>query len=174
MNGHPAPRVSAPLLGVSVLLGAALAAFGTASDLGILAGVGIALVGVGGGVAARAMRRRGLRAVAPVPPLLALGLLAGTAAPDLGTGLLGVLVAGVYLLWLAEEPDRLPGGSGRALPRVLVPIAGGALAWASALLLPPGAATAGIAAALLGLLVATTALLVRSPRTFDRDPAASS
>ena len=170
----PPPRTALRVLGPFALLAAVLAAFGTTSDLGFAAAVAVALVGAGAGAAARAAAPRWARAVAPVPPLAALGVLAATAVPDLLTALFGVLVAVVYLLWLAEDPDRAPGGIGRAVPRVLVPLAGGALAWASALLLPPGSASAGVAAALLGVLVAAVALLVRRPRNFDGDPAATS
>jgi hypothetical protein len=170
----PRPPKALRLLGPFALLAAVLAAFATTSDLGFAPALLVALVGAGAGAGARAAAPRWARAVAPAPPLVALGLLATTAVPDLLTGLFGVLVAVVYLLWLAEDPDRVPGGIGRAVPRVLVPLAGGALAWASALLLPPGSATAGVAAALLGLLVAAVALLVRRPRALDGDPAATS
>ena len=115
-----------------------------------------------------------MRPYAPVGPLASLAILAVAAAPTAIPAVYGGATALAFLLWLSEDPDRLAGGPGRALGRLLVPGIGLVLAWTSSFLLPGGAATVGIAAALLGGVLVLIAWLLRAPQILDRDAAASS
>jgi hypothetical protein len=48
------------------------------------------------------------------------------------------------------------------------------MSWVSALLLPPGSATVGVAAGLLAFAIGAVAFLVARPRLFDREEALTS
>jgi hypothetical protein len=156
----------------------ALAAAGLALTLlGSLNWVAGALIAVGGASLAsgvRAASPRSLQFLGLVPALIALGILASYASLSPVTGLAGGLAGLALLLWCAEEPDRLPGGLARGAGMLAVPAAGFGIAWTSSFLLPAGLGTVGIAAALLASSAAAIVLLLQSPRTFDRDPAATS
>jgi hypothetical protein len=158
----------------TLLFAPALAGFATFGTLPLLEGLAVALVAVGLAVAARLVRSSRLRSLAPVPPLLALAVLAVVAVPTPLAALYGGLTALALLLWLADDPDRLPGGPSRAVGRLVVPVVGFALAWTSSFLLPGSVAPVGAGIALLVAVVVLAALLLRRPELFDRDAAATS
>jgi hypothetical protein len=157
-----------------LLLLAGLVGFAFLGTLPLLEGIAVALVGLVAGAACRLSPGSIARGVAPIGPLAALGLLALAASPTAVPALYGGATALALLLWLAEDPDRLPGGPGRAVGRLLIPAAGLAIAWTSSFLLPGGVAGIGIAAALLGGVLVLVALLLRAPDLVDRAASASS
>ncbi len=132
------------------------------------------LVAVGLGVVLRRFAGAGARPFAPVPILAGLGL-AAVVSP---LGLVPALAAGaaglVFLLWLADDPHRPAGGVRRAGAGLLLPALAVAMSWVSALLLPPGSATVGVAAGLLVLAIGAVAFLLARPRGFDREEALTS
>jgi hypothetical protein len=136
------------------------------------------LVGAGAGVGLggllRASRWSSARAVAPLPPLVGLGAVAALVPIDVLVELYAGLVALAYLVWLADDPDRLPGGPLRALRTLSIPAIGFALAWLSSFLIPDVGAPLGVAVVLLAAVGAAVAFLLRTPESFDRDPAATS
>ncbi len=109
--------------------------------------------------------------------LPALGVLA-ILAVETPVGVVPAVVAGAtglaLLFWCAEEPGRAPGALRRGLGALAIPALGFALALLSADLLPSGLGTVGVAVALLLFSLAAVVLLLASPRSFDRDPSASS
>ncbi len=131
----------------------------------LTASLGVVLRRVGGGRS---------RPVAPVPIRAGLGV-AAVVSP---LGLVPALAAGaaglVFLLWLADDPHRPAGGVRRAGPGLLLPGLAVAMSWVSALLLPPGSATVGVAAGLLAFSIGAVAFLVARPRLFDREEALTS
>jgi hypothetical protein len=139
-------------------------------------GLGVVLVvaGIGAGVGLRAARRVALRSFAPVPAVVALAF--GAVASPLG--LVPELAAGgaglALLVWLADDPARPVGGIARAHGTILVSALALGIAWSSALLLPSGSASLGVAAGLLVLAAAALAYLVARPELFDREQAATS
>jgi hypothetical protein len=147
--------------------------------LGFLAGfpyfLGIVIVaaGVATAVGVRTARSARLRAFAPGPLVLALGVVA-VGSP---LGLVPELVAGAaglsFLVWLADDPARSPGGVGRASATILVPALAVGIAWSSALLLPAIAAPLGVAAGVLVFALVALAYLVARPGLFDREEAAT-
>jgi hypothetical protein len=158
----------------STLLVALLAVFlGYLTAWPFYAGILVAVVGVGAATALRAGPSARLRSIAPVPLVLALAIDA-IASP---LGLLPELAAGgaglAFLAWLADDPSRAPGGVGRARAALLVPALALGIAWSSALLLPTGSATIGVAAALLVAAIAGLAYLVARPALFDREEGAT-
>jgi hypothetical protein len=157
-----------------LLLAVVLAGFGTLGTLPLVTALTVALAAVTLGALPRLLPRRSLRPLAPVAPLVGLAVLADYAVPTGVTALYGGVAALVLLIWLADDPERLPGGSARALNRLLIPTVGLGIAWASAFLLPGGVAPLGAGVALLVVVVVLAALLLRSPEVFDRDAAASS
>ncbi|MGD0250141.1 MAG: hypothetical protein ABSB97_04560 [Thermoplasmata archaeon] len=138
-------------------------------DLGVV----VAVVGVGVGIGMREFRSFWARSLAPVPLLLAFGF--GVVAsplgvvPELGAGAAGL----AFLIWLADDPGRSPGGVERARTTILVPALALGIAWSSALLLPSGSYPLGVAAGLLVFAVAALAYLVSRPGLFDREEAAT-
>lgn len=157
-----------------LLLAVVLAGFGSLGTLPLVPALVVALVAAGLGALLRLVPRRWLHPLAPFPPLVGLAVLAVYAVPTGVTALYGGIAALVLLLWVADDPDRLPGGSTRAMNRLLIPTVGLGIAWASAFLLPGGVAPLGAGVALLVVVVVLAALLLRSPEVFDRDAAASS
>jgi hypothetical protein len=157
-----------------LLLATVLVGFALLGSLAITASVAVAVVAVALGAAARLARPMWVHALAPVPPLAGLAVLAIVAVPTGVTALYGGLAVLAFLLWVADDPDRLPGGASRGLARLLVPALGLGIAWASAFLLPGGVAPLGAGVALLVIVVVAAALLLRSPGVFDRDAAATS
>jgi hypothetical protein len=137
-------------------------------------GLVVAVVALGAGVGLRAAPRPDLRSVAPIPPLAGLGALAVYAPVNALTGLFAGLAGLGYLVWLADDPDRLSGGFVRGLRGLTIPALALAIAWVSSLWLPYVTSSLGIAVALLTLVLVAVALLLRSPARFDRDPAATS
>ncbi len=157
-----------------LLLAVVLAGFGTLGTLPLAESVAVALSSVALGAAFRLLPRRWLPPAAPLPPLVGLAVLAGYATATGVTALAGGVAALVLLLWVADDPDRLPGGAERALNRLLIPTIGLGIAWASAFLLPGNVAPLGVGVALLVVVVVLVALLLRRPEVFDRDAAATS
>jgi len=171
----PGPSPASRALGAPLLLLAGVfVGFATLGTLPLVEGISVAAAAAGLGGILRAVPLRWLRPTAPVPPLVGLSVLAVSATATGVTALYGGVAALALLLWVADDPDRLPGGAGRALPRLLVPTVGLAIAWTSAFLLPGNVAPLGVGVALLVALVVLAALLLRSPESFDRDAAASS
>jgi hypothetical protein len=163
---RPPVGATALVLAVGLFLG-----YLTALPHGV--GVVVAAVGVGLAVGLRALPWPGARAFAPVPLLIAFGF--GAVASPLGV--VPELVAGAaglaFLVWLADDPARFPGGVGRARITILVPALALGIAWTSALLLPSGSAPIGVAAGVLVVAVAVLAYLVARPGLFDREEAAT-
>ncbi len=175
MSAAPStPAARRPGIAPALLLALAAALLAYLGTLPVLLGVGLALVLSGSGGALRALSHRRARAMAPLPALAAL-VLGAVASP---LGLLPELVAGVagvaFLAWLADDPTRPAGGVGRARTTLLVPSLSLGIAWASALLLPSGSASIGVAAGLLVAALVALALLVARPGVIDREPAATS
>lgn len=158
------------LLGVGSAL---LVVFG--GFLGYLSGVPeggglfVVLVPIALGFGLRAVRSGSARWIAPLPVLS--GLAAGVFLSPFG--IVPELVAGgcglAFLAWLAEDPSRAPGGLARAGTTIMVPAVALGIAWSSALLLPSGSATLGVAAGLLVSALVAVALLVARPDVFDRE-----
>ena len=88
-------------------------------------------------------------------------------------GLVPELLAGgcglAFLAWLADDPARERGGLVRAPPLITLPAVALGITWASALLLPSGSATLGVAAGLLAFALLAVALLAARPELFDRE-----
>ncbi|HLM91058.1 MAG TPA: hypothetical protein VK424_03270 [Thermoplasmata archaeon] len=156
------------------LLAAGLLGFALLGTLPLFEGLLVAVAGLGFAAALRQSGWRGLHAYAPVGPLVSLGILAVASTPSAIPALYGGATALAFLLWLSEDPDRLAGGPGRAIGRLLLPGIGLALAWTSSFLLPGGDATVGIAAALLGGVLVLVALFLRAPEILERDATATS
>jgi hypothetical protein len=158
----------------TLLLLAVAGTFGLVTLLPLPWGPLLGLAGVALGAALRSLPSTLARGGAPVPPLVALGLLAALAPVSELTELYAGLAALAFLLWLADDPARLPGGAGRGLRIIAVPALGFGLAWASSLLVPAVGSSVGLAVALLVGVGAVVAFLLRAPAAFDRDPAATS
>jgi hypothetical protein len=139
------------------------------NDLGVI----VVVVGTGLSAGLRSTPWALARAVAPVPVLAALGFGAVASplgvVPELAAGAAGL----AFLVWLADDPARAPGGVGRASLTVLVPALALGIAWSSALLLPSGSEPIGVAAGLLVFAVVALAVLASRPGLFDREEAAS-
>jgi hypothetical protein len=164
-------RVVGAPLGLLALALVGLAFLGT---LPLAIGVAVGLAGPFLGAGLRFARAPGLRTTAPIPPLASLGLLAATAVPAAVPALVGGASALVLLLWLADEPDRLPGGPRRAVERLLVPALGLAIAWSSSFLLPGGIAPLGVGVVLLVAVLVLVAVLLRAPGVLSAEATASS
>ena len=164
-------RLGLPGLGLSAV---SLLWLGLGSGLPYVGGVGLAVVALALGIGLRWTPNPIGREVAWVPSVVALGVLSITAPltilAELVAGLGGISV----LLWMVDDPDRLPGGVARGLPALALPALAVGVAWSSALLLPPGAAPLGAAAALLAFAVAVVAFFLGRPDLFDREEAATS
>jgi hypothetical protein len=171
---EPRPSVRSVLGPTFVVLLAGLLGFALFGTLPIVEGIGVALVGLGAAAGVRMSRSPGVRAWAPVGPLLALGILAVAASPAAIPALYGGATALAFLLWVSDDPNRLPGGPQRAAGRLLLPAIGLAIAWSSSFLLPRGVGSIGIAAALLAAVIVLVALLLRAPEFIARDASASS
>ncbi len=164
---RPPPPVSTALvLGVGGL-------FGYVASLPHLGGVAIALLGAGLAAGLRSTRSARVRAVAPIPLVVSVGLLAVVSplglVPEVLSGAAGLSI----LVWLADDPARAPGGVGRAGGTIVVPALALGIAGASALLLPSTSASVGVAAGLLVLALAALAFLFARPRPYDREEAAT-
>ena len=166
-TARPARRAIGPT--VPLLAVAALAvAYG--SSLPIAASLLIAAAGVAAGVALRALGPPGAREVFPIPVLLAFGALSAVTV----VGPLPILLAGLagvaFVAWLLDDPDRPPAGAVRGAVVWAVPALGVGLAWSSSYVLPPTAATLGVASGLAAAALIVLAILVSRPALFDRDP----
>jgi hypothetical protein len=164
-------RSFGPAFGVLVIASVGLSLL---TPLPLAAGLVLAILGPTLGNLLRTTLSRTYRFLGLLPPIAALGILVtysrpGT-VPELVAGIAGLAV----LLWCSEEPDRSPGAVGRGVAALAVPAAVLGIALASSLLLPSGEGSLGIAAALLAVSVVAVALLLGAPRTFERDPSATS
>jgi len=160
-----------PGYGLLALTSVALAAVG---PWPLIIGVGLALGGATSASFVRAWAPRRWRYLGLVPALASLGILAAYSPLGILPELLGGVAGLALLLWCAEEPDRRPGAMARGTTGLFVPAAAFGIAWMSSLLLPSGLGTIGIAATLLAASTTAIVLLLRAPRVFDRDPAATS
>ncbi len=133
----------------------------------------LGLLGVIAGIGLRAARYSVLREAAPVPVLVALGVLAAETPvgplPELLVGVAGV----VFIAWLLDDPSRPASGATRAAVEWTIPALGVGLAWTSSFLLPSSAAPLGVAGGLLAASLLVLAYLVRRPDLFDREEAAT-
>ena len=142
---------------------------GLPGDLGLVIVLGPIAVGVG----LRVLRAPPWRWAAPLPVLL--GLTWGVfrspfgLAPELLAGGCGL----AFLAWLADDPARERGGLVRAPTLITLPAVALGITWASALLLPSGSATLGVAAGLLAFALVAVALLASRPELFDREASES-
>jgi hypothetical protein len=157
-----------------VLATLSLAWLGVASGLPDGAGLLLVIGALAAGVGLRWAPRGPFRDGSWVPLAVGLGVLSVvsplTVLAELVAGLGGIAV----LLCLVDDPDRLPGGVGRGATTIALPALAVGVAWASAFLLPPGAASVGVAAAILAIALASVAFLLGRPDLFDRDEAATS
>ncbi len=156
------------------ILAVASAGLSLLTPLPLLAGIVLAVSGATLATLLRALLPRGFRFLGLFPPLVVLGIFVADSPPGTIPELVAGIAALALLLWCAEEPDRSPGAVGRGLSGLAVPAAVLGIALASSLLLPSGVGSLGIAAALLAVSVAAVALLLGAPRTFERDPSATS
>jgi len=166
-----ARRLGLPGLGLTAV---SLLWLALGSGLPDRAGLGLAVAALALGIGCRWTSSPTGREVAWVPSVVVLGILSITTPltilAELVAGLGGIAV----LLWMVDDPDRLPGGVARGLPLLALPALAVGVAWSSALLLPPGAAPLGAAAALLAFAVAIVAFFLGRPDLFDREEAATS
>jgi hypothetical protein len=164
-------RLGLPGLGLSAV---SLLWLALGSGLPTFGGLALAFVALALGVGLRFVPQPVGRDLAWVPIVAALGVLSITTPltvlAELVAGLGGIAV----LLWMIDDPDRLPGGVQRGLSTIALPALAVGVAWSSALLLPPGAAPLGVAAALLAFAVAIVAFFLGRPELFDREEAATS
>lgn len=172
--GSPPAHLGGVVGGPWLLLTGVMVGFAALGTLPPAEAVAVAVVAAGLGTAARHVRSREVHPWAPIPPLVGIGVLAVFAVPSGLTALYGGVASLALLLWLADDPDRLPGGVARALVRLLVPAVGLGIAWTSAFLLPGDIVPLGAGVALLVAVVILAALLLRSPQGLERDAAASS
>ena len=138
------------------------------------AAVGVAVLGVALGAWFRRIDDPMFRGAAPVMPLVALGGIAVLLPATAVNGLLAGVGAIVLLVWMADDPRRLPGGPGRAAPTVTIAGLAMALAWGSATLLPTRSAPLGVAAALIVAVVALVSVLIARPELIGSEEAATS
>lgn len=157
-----------------VLLALAALALGALRPTDLLPTLGLIGTAVALGAVLRRLRTETGRSLAVLPVLAALGVGAVRAPFDLVSAVVAGGAGLAALVWLADDPHRPPGGIARARLALLWPTLAVAMAWMSALLLPPGTATLGAAAALLAFVLAAVALLLARPRLFDREEAATS
>jgi hypothetical protein len=138
----------------------------------LLLGV-IGVLGVSAGVGLRALRFPVVRELALLPVLVALGVLAlETPASPLGELLVGASGV-VFVAWLLDDPSRPPAGATRGALEWAIPGLAVGLAWASAFLLPAGAAPLGVAGGLLAAVLIVLAYIVRRPQLFDHGQGAT-
>ncbi len=167
MNG-PAPRSRG--LASLVLLGAVGGLFGYLSGLPDALGTIVVVAAVGLGAGLQRIRTRSIAHEAfPAPVVAALVSVAMLSPYGLLAGLLGGASGVALLVWLADDPGRPAGGIGRSTLAIGVPGLAIGIAWASAFLLPPGAASLGVAVALLVFVVVAVAYLIGEPATYDRE-----
>lgn len=133
----------------------------------------VAVAGVVIATLCRGGRGPSMREASLVPLVAAAGFLAFEASfgplPELLAGFAGVTL----VLWATDDPARPVGGVHRGVLVWGLPAMGVAVAWTSTFVLPPSAAPLGVAGGLLAAALIAIAVLVRSPRLFDEDAAAT-
>jgi len=157
-------------LGATTVLVTVVVLFSLVTELAWFIAVPIALVGAFASVALRRSRGAASLELAAAPSVVAVGALAGVAPATPIAALLGGGSALAILAWLAEDPTRAPGGLRRARPTILVAALAFAVAWGSALLLPPAAGAIGIAGALLVVALVLIAAVLGRPRLLQAPP----
>jgi hypothetical protein len=169
----PAPRSAGRRLTPTMLL-LALAVVALALDSRLPTGTALVVAAAGYALSMglRATGREAAEEVAPLPVLVALGVLAVetpiAALPELLVGAAGV----VFVAWLVDDPSRPPAGLSRGALVWGVPAFAVGIAWASSFLLPSTAASLGVAGALLAGALVTLAYLVSRPDLFyQNEPA---
>jgi hypothetical protein len=138
------------------------------------AAIPVVLVGVGLGAVLRRVADPQLKGLAPVPPLVGLGALSLLVPPTATVALLAGIGAVLFLVWLADDPARVAGGVGRAIPTLVIATLAVAVAWGSSSLVPSGSASLGVAAALLLAVVALVSLFVAAPELIGLEEGTSS
>jgi hypothetical protein len=167
------PRGSAvPPVATTALLLAAALLFATATDLPGLVGLSIVGVGVAAGTGMRFRRAGPLGAVAVVPVLGALAILAATAPSTPVADLFGGASALACLLWLAGGPGSSEGALGRVVPTIALLGLVLLIAWAGLLLLPHAPALFGVGGLLLVAVTILVAFLIGRPDLIDWEPPA--
>jgi hypothetical protein len=159
------------ILPTAPVLVVALVALALDSRLATSAALLVAAVGVAASLGLRANGRPWPAELAPVPVLVALGVLAVetpiSPLPELLVGATGV----AFVAWLADDPWRPPAGAARGALVWALPGFGVGIAWASTFLLPRSAASLGVAGGLLAAAIIALAYLVSRPDLFDRGDA---
>jgi len=170
-RASPVRRLGLPGLAIAAL---SLLWLALGSGLPLLVAGLLLLAALAGAIGLRLWPDPAGRGAAWVPLVVALAVLSVTTPltflAELVAGLGGIAV----LLFLVDDPDRLPGGLGRGLSTVALPAVAVGVAWSSALLLPPGTAPIGVAAGVLVFALAVVAFLLGRPDLFDREEAATS
>ncbi len=151
-------------LATTIVLGASAAVFGLLGGLPDFAGPIVGVVGVGVATFWRAHDRRRPAALALLPAVLAVAVLALTSPAYPSTELFGGLTGLALLLWIADDPARARGGGRRAAPAIgLIALAVG-LTWTIALVAPGQAPEVGVAGGLLAGAFVVLAWLVARPQ----------
>lgn len=154
----------------SGLLGAAILFFALTTDFPWYTAFAVAGTGVVAAVVLRSRSGASRSDPAALIVLLAIGVLAGGAAPTRLAGAAGGLTMLAFLLWLADEPGRVHGAVRRALPAVGLAALAFGIAWVSAFLLPSTPEPIGLAGGLLVLVIFLAAVLLGRPELFRREP----
>lgn len=158
---------SVPILAAAVLV--------VAYGCGLATGEALllAVLGVATAVGMRSLRHPLLAEVAPLPALVVLGAFAAVTPiaplPELLVGVAGI----AFVVWLVDDPLRPSAGIIRGAGVWGVPALGVGIAWASTFLLPPSAASLGVAGGLLAGGLILLAYLVGRPEMFDREQAST-
>jgi len=144
------------------IVAAALGLFGWVGNLPDLLGP---VVGVLGLALSALWRRRGSQAAtfAPLPALVALGLLAASCPTLSSTELFGSLATVGLLLWMADDPARPAGGGRRASSALGTCGLAAGLAWSMTLVLPSLSGEIGVAGGLLAGVLLLLAFLLAHP-----------
>ena len=171
MASAPARTTAASRAGLSAgILAAGIELFGLVTSWPWAVAVVVGGVGAAAAIAVRARSEGRQGNLATAIFLVVLGVLAFGAPDTEAAGLGGGIAVLALLLWLADEPGRVTGGMGRALPTIgLVALAFG-VAWFSAFLLPTTRTPTGVVAGLLVVVILLAAILLARPKLLEREP----
>lgn len=159
MNGGPPPPGRGGGLATTVLLGGTACFLGLLGGLPLLLGPAVGALGVTASALWRTYGRGRGGAVALVPALLALVVLALTAPVAASTDLFAGLTGLAFLLWVADDPGRPAGGGRRAVPTIAPAALALGLAWAITLALAGQPQEVGLAGGLLAAALVLLAVL---------------